>query len=424
MVEEQQLPSRWSHPYSPVAVAVLTLLCILLALVETNNAHTNNFIFVEEGSPRNPPGTDRSLAGEGGDGASFPSAKNGTIGMNLSQNCLVTMVTGSSRYYALGALVLAHSFRKFSRLKPRAKLVIITDLHTDPALVRNTSVVGLWDEYVQFPDLPGTESVPAMQKYRNLLFKINAWRLADRCKRVLWMGTDSIPITNIDEVFSQLSTLAGAPDPILNKFHRLSPIVNGDFLVFDPSESDFAGLVATARALTVEQMEDWKEVGPQDQGVVNRYFNSRIFILPWYYSVEIPFVLSHLAKAVPAANAIMERGGGEDDGESGSHLDLAGLGAAALQSDPFDVIAAEQVYHYKQWKTLHFAQMAFKPWVPKRGKVPWAHQKNMRVMQYVYGMWDDLCVEMLIRYPAAQRYVPIGPGHCLPEKDRKQDIWL
>jgi len=231
------------------------------------------------------------------------------------------------------------------------------------------------------------------------------------------MGTDSIPISNIDEVFSQ-PTLAGAPDIILSKFHHLSPVVNGDFLVFDTSERDFAGLVETARALTVKQMEDWREVGPQDQGVVNKYFNSRIMALPWYYSVEIPFVISHLAKAVPAANAIMEHGGAEAGGFGGSHPDLG-----VFQKDAFDATAAEFLHHYKQWRTLHFAQMIFKPWAPKRGKVPWTRQKNMTVMKYVYGLWDDLCVEMLSKYPVAKRYVPIGPNYCLPKQERKQDIW-
>jgi len=366
--------------------------------------------------------------------ASLNSSRMISTSSTIHNTCLVSMVVGPNPNYALGALVLAHSFRKHSKLSPTPRLVLLHDQHVPPSLLKIISSSGLWDELVETPYLRGTSEHREMFNWRHLLFKFNAWRLEKRCKRVVWMGTDSIVIRNIDHLLSSgysddsPPSLMGVPDYVVWKWYSLSPAVNGDFLVFEPSQADFEGLVLVTQNTSASTMRDWEGAGPQDQGILNRYFNGNIVTLPWFYSIEAYMILTTFSRlrqpGIRLANHLVQQYHHRDNKtnqQGGKDPPIwQDFGIDPHHIKPELSRAAEFLRNWPLWRTLHFATKHMKPWNSKRGDVQRGDSvANMTITSYIFDQWDDLCLEVLKDHPGLrQNFAPFGP-HCLPKGQRR-----
>eukprot|EP00466_Bigelowiella_natans_P017934 jgi/Bigna1/135693/aug1.30_g10401 len=232
------------------------------------------------------------------------SAATERAGEAPAESCVVSMLSGKSLSpaYALGSLVLAHSFRVHTKLRPRPKLVLIHDGHVASEIVnsqRNATLIdmieetGIWDEVIEMPAPQGIEGSPVHKEFAPLLFKLNAWRLEKRCKRILWIGTDSIVVGNIDNLFSSPAIPAGVPDMFIWKTFWLSSAVNGDFFLFEPSLNEFKKLMTIVSTSSWEDLAHVQGAGPVDQGIINKNYNYDMYVLPWFYSVEPLGIVEH-----------------------------------------------------------------------------------------------------------------------------------
>mmetsp|Transcript_33661 Transcript_33661/g.54204 ORF Transcript_33661/g.54204 Transcript_33661/m.54204 type:complete len:391 (+) Transcript_33661:80-1252(+) len=317
-------------------------------------------------------------------------------------NCLVTMITGEriDVGYALGALTLGHSFRKHTKMKPSPRLILIHDQEvgkkTHTGLKSNANMLdvirdtGIWDEIREMPPLPGTNDSEAMNKYASMLFKLNAWRLDD-CKRVLWMGTDSIVVRNIDELFTPPSAAAAfphtlsVPDMGYWSMFWLSPAFNGDFIVFHPSPEAFRSLNSLAKQSSVEELVRLhKPPGPMDQGVLNKFYGADIHLLPWFYSIEaigIVNIFRRNAKERAFGDTLAEHLLLDND-DSLPQTKLLGRDIPSVEwrwgddrpfqgedwLGPNQIRALMMLKNMKRWKTIHYAHHAMKPWRKDRKK--------------------------------------------------------
>mmetsp|Transcript_37917 Transcript_37917/g.63655 ORF Transcript_37917/g.63655 Transcript_37917/m.63655 type:complete len:359 (+) Transcript_37917:26-1102(+) len=286
-------------------------------------------------------------------------------------------------------------------------------------VIRDT---GIWDEIREMPPLPGTNDSEAMNKYASMLFKLNAWRLDD-CKRVLWMGTDSIVVRNIDELFTPPSAAAAfphtlsVPDMGYWSMFWLSPAFNGDFIVFHPSPEAFRSLNSLAKQSSVEELVRLhKPPGPMDQGVLNKFYGADIHLLPWFYSIEaigIVNIFRRNAKERAFGDTLAEHLLLDND-DSLPQTKLLGRDIPSVEwrwgddrpfqgedwLGPNQIRALMMLKNMKRWKTIHYAHHAMKPWRKDRGDYHISPgMSTLKLPTFFFHIWDEVCVDLVTNHP-------------------------
>jgi hypothetical protein len=152
------------------------------------------------------------------------------------------------------------------------------------------AILHIYDDVLTFPDHPIPGGREAVRREKALLFKMWAFTLHDKCSTVAWLGADTLAIRDVRHVISCWPLPCGAPDLKLWKFYQLSPAINGDIITFAPSPKLYDALIKAWAETPTTTLTDWREGGPFDQGVFNRYFKGNMTILPWFYNVQ-PYAL-------------------------------------------------------------------------------------------------------------------------------------
>jgi hypothetical protein len=284
--------------------------------------------------------------------------------------CWVTGIsTPNNAMYLLSSLMLGHSLRRHGNT-PNAKLLLLTTkANWSPPIAG--AISQLFDDVLTFPvhPIPGRRS--AITSEREFLFKMWAFTLHDKCSTVAWLGADTLAIRDVRDVISCWPLPCGAPDLTLWKFYQLSPAINGDIVTFTPSPELYEGLIKAWAETPTTLLTNWREGGPFDQGVINRYFKGNMTILPWFYNVQ------------PKALLIPEGG-------------ARGTDAAKLTD---------------MWSLLHFSNTP-KPWdttppVPKPNATLSADEQFRAT---TLSLWRDGCRSLVDEYPDLKQLGPCKTG--------------
>eukprot|EP00466_Bigelowiella_natans_P021405 jgi/Bigna1/133399/aug1.21_g8107 len=321
------------------------------------------FSFVKDGSSvRQPSQSDLSgLNSSSSNDSANPELADDTSKMltkNRSHHCVVSMVAGSDSRYALGALVLAQSFREHTKRASSIKMILLYDPSYNLSYLDIIRRSGLWDELRVMGPLPGVKS--ELWPY---YYKYNAFRMSN-CSRVLWMGSDSLVVKSIDDLFdAPVSPIAGVTDVFFVglswKNYRYSVYVNGDMLVFEPSPTHFDKLVQFSK----EHPKPFGMGGDYDQAAINSVFELEMRALPWYYSVETNYFLVPWQDLRRVINPLND-----------SNL------------DGWNKANQKVLQHFDMWRTMHYAGK-FKPWKMQ--------ERQTNIVRFLFAPWDNTCHRMI-----------------------------
>ncbi|KAK9362590.1 nucleotide-diphospho-sugar transferase [Lipomyces starkeyi] len=172
--------------------------------------------------------------------------------------------------YLPGALALAKALRSSGTIHTLAILIVPDAL--SPSTVAAVEVV--YDDVIRVPAIanpaPGNLFALGRPDLYQSFTKILAWNQT-QYKRIVYLDADTLPLTNIDDLFDSDGSIAACPDA------GWPDVFNSGVIVLTPSHSDFLGLYALA--------DSGESFDGGDQGLLNAYFGFSWSRLPFLYNV-------------------------------------------------------------------------------------------------------------------------------------------
>lgn len=157
------------------------------------------------------------------------------------------MTLATNEQFALQAKVLAHALRKTGSRTERVCLVT-----KEVASHTRKGLLLYYDHLLEVEEIElcpkGTRFCLNDRPYRWAYWtKLRIWDLDDRYDRVLWMGSDMLPLYNPDVLLDCNPLPCAAADTWLYSFSEYGPVINGDLLVIQPDKIEAALLREEAR---------------------------------------------------------------------------------------------------------------------------------------------------------------------------------
>ncbi|KAK9356450.1 nucleotide-diphospho-sugar transferase [Lipomyces doorenjongii] len=172
--------------------------------------------------------------------------------------------------YLPGVLALAKALRYSGTIHTLAILIVPDAL--SPSTVAAVEVA--YDDVIRVPAIanpaPGNLFALGRPDLYQSFTKILAWNQT-QYKRIVYLDADTLPLTNIDDLFDSDGSTAACPDA------GWPDAFNSGVIVLTPSHSDFLGLYALA--------DSGESFDGGDQGLLNAYFGSSWTRLPFLYNV-------------------------------------------------------------------------------------------------------------------------------------------
>mmetsp|Transcript_29534 Transcript_29534/g.41179 ORF Transcript_29534/g.41179 Transcript_29534/m.41179 type:complete len:508 (+) Transcript_29534:76-1599(+) len=330
-------------------------------------------------------------------------------------NCFVSMVVGSdvARSFGIGHLVLGHSFKLHSKLDPPAKMVLIYNTHADLSLIGKIRRAGIWDWFVEMPELSFRNQSESMRPSDMSLFRVTAWKL-EICKRVVWMSSDSIVMQNIDDLFIP-STTTGESSQVL---------ASRGLMVFEPSNIEYQRMMKMASEFNMERMTDGDNIDVLsiDQFVIRENFGKRVSTLHWWHSVEVSSVVKAYMQndAGKLLDWILENTNSTDFSRANFLINDPWLNV----QDSYKRVALHLSQRHN-WRTAVYRCSWLQPWKPYGGSFYYQEESKgspsrvSKFSEFVFGIWDDACVDLITNYPTVKEdFGPFNQPWCQPKEER------
>ncbi|KAK9387329.1 nucleotide-diphospho-sugar transferase [Lipomyces mesembrius] len=172
--------------------------------------------------------------------------------------------------YLPGVLALAKALRSSGTIHTLAILICPDALSSSTV----AAVEVAYDDVIRVPAIanpaPGNLFALGRPDLYESFTKILAWNQT-QYKRIVYLDADTLPLTNIDDLFNTDGSTAACPDA------GWPDVFNSGVIVLTPSHSDFLGLYALA--------DSGESFDGGDQGLLNAYFGSSWTRLPFLYNV-------------------------------------------------------------------------------------------------------------------------------------------
>jgi hypothetical protein len=278
--------------------------------------------------------------------------------------CWVTGVPvveyGDSAYFLFGALLLARSLTEHGKSKD-AKLILLIpqeQFEQIPAALKR-ALLSEFDITLHPPQMPiPNNRNPISNAEVPYLYKLWVFGLSSFCKRIVWLGSDTLPVNDVSRLMECFPAPCAVPDVWLMPYCSSAISVNGDVLSFEPSRLIFDKIYQIYGTTPPAELTDIvKYGGPYDQGAINVYFAGEATLLPVFYNIQ--------------PNAIIEN----------KH---------------------DKVYlSPHQWRLIHFTNL--KPWNVE-GRIMYNQWSSW--WQDFYKHWDDACQAAQRAHPGLESVVP------------------
>lgn len=205
----------------------------------------------------------------------------------------VTMVSTNNTNYLISTLVMRETMRMQNSTWP---FVLLAGMNHVPS-----SLMDAFDMVIRVPKIPSVADA-------HLWLKLHMLALV-KFERVTWIGGDIVVLKNIDEIM-HCPPPCSVGDYTLSNLNYLGLVVNGDLFVVRPSMEDYENVLAMCKysgknrkyfmmncnAKKTKQcacfntgQKGWRVVntdvllGPNDQGILNKYYQRYLTVLPRHY---------------------------------------------------------------------------------------------------------------------------------------------